>query len=153
MPDPRDAWPYFEGKFLVEIDGRPLGKFRMLTGLEVEVELNEIREGGQNQFVHVVPGTMRWPRLVLTEGITSDDALAKWLRETSGDGFAKAGEKLTRKTLAVTMLDDEGKPRRCWEVIEAFPVRWKGPDFDINGHDEATEVLEIAHHGFTTVER
>jgi phage tail-like protein len=35
--------------------------------------------------------------------------------------------------------------------MDAFPVKWQGPDFDASANEVPTEELEIAHHGFVSV--
>jgi phage tail-like protein len=135
-------------RFLFELDGVEIGVFRELTGLQVTVSYEEFREGGQNGFSHRVPGRMTWPNLVFRRGITSGNAMFDWLSKSSGEGFAAAGNKLTRSTGAVTALDHLGTRLRAWELIDVFPVRWKGPDFSVDSQSPLEEELEIAHHGF-----
>lgn len=135
-------------RFLFELDGVEIGVFRELHGLEVTVGVEEIREGGQNSFAHRVPGRMTWPHLIFKRGITESNALFEWLSRSSGEGFAGAGSKLTKSTGAVTAIDHVGKRLRAWELIDVFPIRWKGPDFAVESTQALEEELEIAHHGF-----
>lgn len=134
--------------FLFEVDGVEIGVFKELSGLSVDVGVEEIREGGQNGFVRKVPGRMVWPNLVFRRGLTQSDALLTWLNKSSGEGFAANGSKLTRATGAVTSLDYDGTRLRSWEFADVFPVRWKGPDFDVSRNEALSEELEVAHHGF-----
>ena len=52
---PRD--PYQGFNFLIEIEGLLTGGFSEVTGLESEIEVEEYREGGLNQYIHQLPGT------------------------------------------------------------------------------------------------
>src|SRR5215216_533066 len=134
--------------FLVEVDGVEIGRFMEITGLEVSIDVEEIPEGGENSFVHKLPGRMTWPNLVLKRGITQNDALIKWVNKSSGEQFAANGNKLTRSTAAITLIGPSGVRLRAWNFDGAFPVRWKGPRFAADSNDWATEELEITHHGF-----
>lgn len=136
------------GKFLFELDGVEIGVFAQVSGLELTVAVEEIREGGQNGFSHRVPGRMTWPNIVFRRGITDSNALFEWLQKSSGEGFAGASNSLTRSTGAVTALDLAGERLRSWELIDVFPVRWKGPDFSVDSNNALEEELEITHHGF-----
>lgn len=137
-------------RFLFEVDGVQIGVFGEVSGLRVDVEVTDYAEGGENGFVHRLPGRMTWPHLVLRRGICDSDALFAWINKSSGDGFASAGNKLTRCTGAVTTLGDDGSRLRSWDLRAVFPVRWTGPDF-ASGSDQAlSEELELAHHGFTS---
>lgn len=138
----------YSGKFLFEVDGVEIGTFTEVSGLELDVGVEELEEGGQNQFVHKLPGRMTWPNLVLKRGMTKGDELFAWVRKSSGDGFAGEGSKIERKSAAVTLINDKGDRMRAWELDGAFPVRWRGPSFVASSNDLAAEELEIAHHGF-----
>lgn len=134
--------------FLFEVDGVDIGRFMEVSGLEVSVETEDITEGGQNSFVHKLPGRMTWPNITLKRGVTKSDNLLKWLNEASGESFAANGNKLARKTAAITLLDRTGKRLRSWDFDGAFPVKWTGPSFAASSTDAADESLEITHHGF-----
>lgn len=134
--------------FVVDIDGDPIGRFSEVNGLELSVEVEEIVEGGQNDFVHKVPGRIKWPNITLKRGVTQSDNLMEWIRKSAGEDFEGANHTLTRSTLGITMLSSGGWPLRSWSVEGAFPVSWKGPTFSAKDDDALTEELEIAHHGF-----
>jgi phage tail-like protein len=137
-------------RFLLELDGAEIGVFSSVSGLEMTVETYQILEGGQNGFSHKLPGRITWPNLVFSRGITDSDALFAWLQKSSGEGFAAAGNKLTRSTGAVTVIGLDVTRLRSWNLNDVWPVRWKGPDFDVNRDDPLQEELEIAHHGFVS---
>ena len=61
------------------MDGVEIGMFREVTGLQVDVSIEEYVEGGQNGYVHQFPGVMRWPHLVFTRGLVQSDALFAWV--------------------------------------------------------------------------
>lgn len=134
--------------FLVEVDGVEIGWFTEVSGLQVDVEVEDIQEGGENGYTHKLPGRMTWPNIVLKRGVTQNDALLTWLNKSSGEGFAAAGNKLKRSSAAITLLAADGKRLRAWNFDGAFPVKWTGPSFAASSTDMAVEELEIAHHGF-----
>lgn len=134
--------------FLFEVDGVEIGRFMEVSGLEVSVGVEEIEEGGENSFVHKLPGRMSWPNISLKRGVTQNDTLFTWLTKSSGEQFAANGSVLTRSTAAITLVGPGGTRLRTWTFVGAFPVRWKGPDFSVSSTDMAVEELEITHHGF-----
>lgn len=151
MPDdtnPLGGEPVTSGRFLLEVDGVEIGVFREVRGLQMTIGVEEVREGGQNGFVHKMPGRITWPHLVFRRGITDSDALFTWVGKSSGEGFAANQNKLTRCTGAVTVLSQSGDRLRSWELDGVFPVRWTGPDLDAARSDPLEEELEVAHHGF-----
>jgi len=134
--------------FLFEVDGVDIGWFMEVSGLEVSIETEDINEGGQNSFVHKLPGRMTWPNITLKRGVTKTNSLLNWLNESSGETFTANGNKVTRKTAAITLLDRTGKRLTSWDFEGAFPVKWTGPSFATSSADAPAEELEITHHGF-----
>lgn len=134
--------------FLVEVDGTEIGWFSEVSGLQVDIAVEDVQEGGENGYTHKLPGRMSWPNIVLKRGVTQNDALLKWLSKSSGEGFAVAGNKLTRSSAAITLLAADGTRLRAWNFDGAFPVKWTGPKFAAESPSAAAEELEIAHHGF-----
>ena len=146
--DGYDAQRVTAATFLFEVDGVEIGHFMEISGLEVSVSTEDLEEGGENSFVHKLPGRMTWPNITLKRGVTQNDALLTWLNKSSGEQFAASGNKLARSTAAITLTGPAGQRLRAWEFSGAFPIRWKGPDFAADSNDWATEELEITHHGF-----
>ena len=134
--------------FLFEVDGVEIGRFMEVSGLEVSIETEDVQEGGQNSFVHKLPGRMTWPNITLKRGVTQTDSLLKWMNDSSGEKFAAKGDKLARSTAAITLLGPGSQRLRAWEFDGAFPVKWTGPSFSASSTDVAMEEIEITHHGF-----
>jgi phage tail-like protein len=141
-PFGRDLDKLGENRFKVEIVPKvPIGEFRECTGLAVEREILEYAEGGNNDFVHKLPGRLKFPNLVLKRGITDQKELLKWFWDTrSSPAMA---------TVTVTLVDATGKKdARVWAFENAYPVKWAGPNLNAGSDSAATETLEIAHGGF-----
>jgi phage tail-like protein len=130
--------PYVGMFFQVEA-GATIGFFTEVSGLSVEYEVEEFKEGGVNDFVHKLRGRAKFPNLVLKRGITSNEEFTKW--------FAACREQLERRELTLTMLDQTLTPVRTWSFVGAFPVKWTGPDFKAHSDAAAIETIEIAHQG------
>lgn len=142
---------HFNGRFELQVDGlNEIGSWKECTGLSVQIDVEEIKAGGENQFVHKLPGRMKWPNLVFKKGITNSDALFKWFEETSGNGFAGKGNKLERRNGSVILRGADQSKIRVWQFEGAFPVKWSGPTLAAASRDVAGEELEIAHNGFTS---
>jgi phage tail-like protein len=142
------ARPHFAGLYRFELDGVEIGTFQEVGGLRVEMKVEEIAEGGQNDFAHKMPGPITWPNIVLKRGMTNGDELFRWFNDTAAG--VNAGTGFQRLTGSVTALDEQRRQVRQWSFTGALPVKWKGPDFSVSGSGIAVEELEIAHHGFTS---
>jgi phage tail-like protein len=146
--DSYDAQRVSAATFLFEVDGVEIGRFMEISGLEVSIETEDVQEGGQNSYVHKLPGRMTWPNMRLKRGITQNDSLFTWMSKSSGEQFTAGGNKLTRNSAAITLMGPGGERLRAWEIDGAFPVKWTGPSFSVSSTDMAVEELEITHHGF-----
>lgn len=133
--------PYLGCNFLVEIEGLLAGGFREVRGLESSVELKEFAEGGVNEYLHKLPGPVRYPNLVLSRGLIDLDTLWAWYDDVSRG-------VIRRRNLTLMLLDGSRKPVMWWNVREALPVRWAGPAFNATSDtDVATESIELVHRG------
>ncbi len=116
-----------------------IGQFSHCSGLEMSFEMYEYAEGGNNDYVHKLPGRLIFPNLLLSRGLTNSDALLRWFTQT----------KTKAQTKQVTLTVKSGSNQRQFTFQDAFPVRWTGPTFDTNAPAMGTESLEVAHSGLS----
>ena len=148
MAEAHTVDPPFVGKFKFEIDGTNIGAFTEVSGLAVQLDVEELAEGGQNGYTHKLLGRMKWPNLVFKRGVTDTDALFEWLMTASGEGLTKEGNKVTPRNGKISVVDAAGKTMRSWTILEAKPVKWTGPRLAASSRDLAIEELEVCHSGF-----
>jgi phage tail-like protein len=135
--------PYLSCHFLIEIEGLVVGGFSEVTGLTVEVEVEEYREGGLNAYVHRLAGPARYPNnLVLKHGLTDSDTLWSWHQDV-------ASGHIQRRNGSIILLDSAGEEQWRWNFVDAYPVRWVGPDLRAGSAEVAIETLELAHRGLS----
>ncbi|MFJ8160197.1 phage tail protein [Streptomyces sp. NPDC096136] len=128
--------------FTLTIDGESLGDFNGCEGLSSQVEVEHRQEGGNNGFVWHLPTRVTFSTIRLTRPLTPDTAkVAKWISSV------QTGIK--RPTAQIAALRADGSLVARWGLIDVLPVSWQGPTLDPANPAVATEVLEIAHHGFT----
>jgi len=136
--------------FLVEVDGKEVGRFTEVDGLQIELEVESYTEGGNNEYVHQFASRLTWPNLTFKAGITNDDALLSWFDASVGTMTLRS-EGVERDSAAVTLLSASGQRLRSWELYDAMPVRWSGPSLASDANEVPTEELEVTHHGFRSV--
>ncbi len=134
--------PYQVFNFLVEIEGILAGGFSECSGLQVETEYFDYREGGVNEYVHRFAGPTKYPPLVLKHGLTQIDGLWGWHQDV-------VKGKVERKNGTIYLLDKQGIPVMWWDVKEAFPVKWTGPDLRASSNEVAFESVELTHRGLS----
>ena len=138
-------------RFYVKIDGVAKAVFSEISGLQLETELFEYAEGGNNEFIHRLPGLTKMGNVTLKRGVSSDNELLKWYsRVISGImdlrtvTIAVYG---TQQSGAATRGETTLQPAITWELLKAFPCKWSGPQLAANGDTVAIETIELAHSG------
>lgn len=147
--DSHDSFNTSSATFDVVVDGKTLGRFLEASGLSVEVDVFEVKEGGQNFFVHKFPGRFSFPNITVKRGVTTDNGLMAWIDASSAGAFEANGKKLKRTTVALVLTTSKGEALRTWTFYDAFAVKWSGPNFTADSDDYLVEEIEIAHHGFS----
>jgi phage tail-like protein len=132
--------PFKNFNFLIEIDGIAQAGFSECTGLRLEVDVIEYREGGERSSVRKLPGLAKVGDITLKRGVTISNELQAWF-ESVRNGVAD------RRNGAIVLLDDERKPVVRWKFFNAFPRRWEGPDLDAKGSEVAIETLTLSCEG------
>jgi phage tail-like protein len=140
MPVGQRNNPFPSYNFAVEIEGLVSASFSEVSGLGLEIEVNEYREGGQNEFIHKRAGSTKYPNLILKRGMNVITELWDWY-------WKVANGTIQRKNLSVVMMDASGQEWRRWNFEQAYPVKWVGPDLRGNSNEIAVESLEFAHKG------
>ena len=137
-----DAFPYLSFRFRVEFDNVIAGGFTECTGLTVETEVEERREGGLNEFAHKLPKGTKYGTLILKRGFLDSTDLWDW------NARVIAGQTEQRKNLSIVLLDGEGNDKIRWDVRDALPIKWSGSELKSDGNTVMIETLELVHHGF-----
>ncbi len=142
MPQKRNL-PLTAFRFQVEIGGITAGGFSEVSGLNVETEVFEYREGGTNGFIHKLAGPARYPgNLILKRGVADTILLWEWLQ-------AVIQGIVIRQQCAVHLMDEQGNRTVSWEFRDAYPVKWTGPELRGDSNTVAVESIELAHHGIS----
>ena len=123
-------------------------RFKEVTGLSVEIPLEEVAEGGENRFRHKLPGSPKYTNLVLKRGmLTARLPFFQWCNATMQNNFSKP---IQPKTITISLLNtDTQQPMRTWTVNNAWPVKWSISDFNSMDGQIVIETLEMAYQNFS----
>ncbi len=134
--------PYQAFNFLVEIEGILAGGFSECSGLQVESETFEYREGGVNEYMHRFAGPTKYAPLLLKHGLTQIDGLWGWHQDV-------VQGRIRRRNGTIYLLNKQRIPVIWWDFKEAFPFRWSGPSLVASSGGVAIESVELAHRGLS----
>lgn len=131
--------PYRNYNFKIDL-GRNRGEcfFSECSGLGVEVESIEYREGGAGHVTRQIPGRVSYSAVTLRFGVSDSDMLWSWL-QSSIEG------RVERENISIQMLTSDGKPGFHWNLMEAWPKSWKAAPLDAMGKEIAIESLTLVY--------
>jgi phage tail-like protein len=144
MANGEKTYPYTSFRFRIEINKLKVAQVSEITGLQIETETEPYEEGGINDFVHQFPKRTKYQHIILKRGITGLEDFWKWHNEVV-NGIVE------RKEVTVVLMDVTGQDKRQWNIIDAYPVKWAGPDLKADSNTVAFESIELAHHGIRKV--
>ncbi len=127
------------------------GGFQEVTGLEIELDVQEYLEGGRNDGITRRVGRAKYQPIVLKRGMfygdsgTVNRALWQWLQSIASgvrpvprcDGMIQ----VMRETAAASEV------AAVWTFDRGLPVRVRGPQFNAKTGEIAIEELHVAHEG------
>ena len=144
--------PFGAYNFLVEFDGNDpatsaLGGFSDVSGLGTEITLMEYRQGNDKENrVRKIPALHKSGDVTLKRGIMGQVNFWQWIEITRADPTHK-------RTVNITLQDEQRNPVLKWKLINARPMKWTGPTLAAKGgSDVAMEELVIASEGFEFVD-
>lgn len=118
--------------------------FSEVSGLTLESEPIEYRGGADITLtVQKIPGLKKYGNVTLKRGIVAkENGFWEWWN-TIQSGTVQ------RRTVTISLLNEEHKPVMNWEIQRAWPVKVEGPSLNATGNEVAVETLEFAHEGMT----
>ncbi len=152
MANALQSYPPVGFYFKIQIDKMPDSDsdFQEVSGLSMSLELQAVKEGGENRFTHQLPLPAKAEPLVLKRALKVSSPLMDWCR--------KAIEEFSFKpcNLHVFLLDTETggaepKPLVAWHIVHAYPVKWEISGFNAMNNDLAIETIQLNYNYFTRV--
>ncbi|ELZ32522.1 hypothetical protein C474_06872 [Halogeometricum pallidum JCM 14848] len=145
MADDERTDPFLAHRFVVEIGGVVVGGFSSVGGLSMEMQPEEVEEGGRNTNTHKLPARFGHQNLVLKRGLTDYVDFWDWI-------WATTHGVVRRERVDVYLQDAPGNRVWGWSFLDAYPVKWTGPEFNAEQSAVAFETLEFTHAGIKRVE-
>ena len=131
--------PYRAYNFKLEIQGVTQGHFTEVSEMEMTVNSIKYREGGINQVVHMLPGPVDYAEVTLRYGLTASTELWDWF-------MTVVKGKVQRKNVSILLLDSDGTTEKMrWNLIRAWPCKWKGTPLNALGQAAAIEEMTICY--------
>lgn len=126
----------------IDFQFAPEVMFQSVSGLEVNLETEPYKEGGENRFVHTLPVRSNYSNLTLKRGLFVHSQIINWCMDTFNDMEVKP------VNLIVSLLNDMHLPLMTWNVVHAYPISWSVSDLDAEQNKLAIESIELKYQYF-----
>ena len=135
-----NIWPLPKFYFSVTLGDNDAVSFQEVDGLESETQPIEYRHGNSPVFYPIkMPGLGRVGNVTMRKGIfVNDSNFWDWYNEIKMNTIA-------RRTIVISLLDEEGNPKTTWTLNNAWPTKITGTDLKSEGNEVAVESVEIAY--------
>jgi phage tail-like protein len=130
--------------FGIEVQGVVTGYFTECTGIGSENEVVEhkvVDETGR-EYIHKIPGRLKWENVTLKRGLTSDLQFWEWR-----DQIVQGQVESARKNGSIIMFNQQFSEVARWNFENAWPVKITGPQPKSDSNEYSIEELTIAHEG------
>lgn len=140
-----NTYPLAKFHFRVEWGGERVG-FTEVTGLDMQVEAIEYREGSSPEYSKIkMPGLHKFSNLTLKRGsVAGDSDFYKWVNTISLN-------QVERRDVVISLLNESHTPVLTWKAKNTFPIKLAASDLKADGNEVAIETLELAHEGLSLV--
>jgi phage tail-like protein len=124
------------------------GGFQEVSGLEVELEVVDLEEGGRNDAVTRRIGRARFQPLICKRGMLgpgggdAEPELWQWFQD-----IVIGVRPVRRYDGSVRVQDQAGSTMAVWRFTRAVPTKLVGPSLNAKTGDIAIEELHLAHEG------
>jgi phage tail-like protein len=121
--------------------------FQEVNGLEVEMEVVEVMEGGMNEFKHRLPGRTHYKNLVLKRGLVYNSTkILNWMKYSVQNNL---NTKIDPKSVTIELLKETDKSTLVtWNIERAYPVKWSVSNLHAQQNAIAIESIEFAYKKF-----
>lgn len=120
--------------------------FQEASGMSRELDMETIKEGGENRFSHKLPGRASYPNLILKRGLMTNTALRDWFHSAIYE------LDILPITIWLKLLDPSGEPLLTHTFHKAWPKKWSITDYNSKNSEISIESLEICYQYFSITE-
>ena len=117
-------------------------RFQEVSGLSVEMEMEDVKEGGEHRFVHRLPVRSKYSDLTLKRGLYIGSGIQHWCKN--------AIENFSFKpiNIMISLLNENHLPLCNWYVIHAIPKKLEVSAFNAEKSEVAIDTLVLSYQYF-----
>ena len=138
-------YPLPKFHFQVEWGGTKIG-FSEVSGLDVETDLIEYRDGASKEYTNLkMPGMQKYSNITLKRGVfQSDNEFYEWWNEAK---LFEGNSTPYRRDIIISLLNESHEPVVTWKVKNAWALKVQSTDLNAGNSETAVESIELVHEG------
>ena len=132
-------------KFHFEVNWKDVKiQFTEVTGLTVETEVVEYRDGASKEYSKLkMPGMQKFGNITCKRGtFKSNNEFYDWWNTVKLN-------TIERRDVTISLLNENHEPVVTWKIKNAWPTKVQSTELKADGNEVAIETIEIAHEGLT----
>jgi len=144
-------------RFYFEADGIAEKQILEVSGLSVESPVAGdggvlgSTKGGV-KLRQATPTSEKFTNVTVKVIATTDLDLYRWYQDCNSNDGGASSWSANRRAASVSAYDQGGRMQARWEVKNAYPCKYEGPQFTAGDNNMANETLEIVHEGINRVQ-
>lgn len=134
-----EKYPLPKFHYRVDFGGTEIG-FTEVSGLDVETELIEYRDGGSPEYHKIkMPGMQKYSNVTLKRGIFKGNVeFVEWWNTVQLN-------TIERRDVTISLLNESHEPVMVYKLLQAWPLKVQSTDLKSDGNEVAIETMELAH--------
>lgn len=129
--------PYRGYNYRVEIDGLSVAGFSEASGLTLDTDPVEYREGNELRMtVRKLSGLRKFSNITLKRGYTDNAELFDWYKQNLNGS-------VERRNGAIILMTEDRDDALRWNFEQGWVTKYTGPTMNATSNDVAIESVEI----------
>ncbi len=129
-----------------EISNDPVDiSFQDVSGISMDLQMEEVAEGGNNKYLQKLPTRAIYSPLVLKRGMSVDSKVTEWIID------AIENLNISPTTIIVALLNEKSEPLVAYRFLNAYPVKWSISNFNAESSSIVIESLELYYQYFKKI--
>lgn len=140
--------PSFHFKVIFNIPGTGNVKgneifFRSVSGLDVELETEKVKIGGENRYEYELPKRAKYHDVTLKRGLlVKNSIIQKWILDTMNLRVIPAN-------VQIMLLNEKHKGLMTWNLQHVWVKKWSFSDLDADKSEIMVETMILRYNSFT----
>jgi len=117
-------------------------RFQDVSGISSDMQVKEVKEGGENRFSHKLPVRANYSNLILKRGLFTNSGVIEWVRK------AIENMDIEPASVTVSLLNENHEPLHTYAFVNCWPKKWEVSNFKADDNSVVVETLELAYQYF-----